>query len=115
MKTIVNLTPHALNIHSHGTVLTVPPSGMVARVSQASELHSGFTKILGIEVSKVKYGNLVGLPDVIDPDTAYVVSGMVLDCLARQYDGQEYNLFFKPGDAVRDENGAIVGCRGLAY
>jgi len=100
----INLTPHVINIRSTGLVLTVEPSGAVARV--ATEVvqvipHGGFDLVVK------RPGQITGLPEP-DPDgmVTYIVSGMVAAATPRMD-------VVSPGDLIRDENGRPIGCRGL--
>jgi len=99
---IVNLTPHILNIHTADGVVDIPPSGMVARVATKS---NPFTVVHGIPVVMTTYGEVEGLPDPV-LGTVYVVSGMV-EAAIKRHD------VFAPGDMVRDADGKPVGCKGL--
>jgi hypothetical protein len=102
--TIVNLTPHALNIHaSNGSVREVPPSGKVARV--ATRRVPG-PSVDGIDTFAVEFGEVEDLPAPA-ADTVYVVSGMVAARINR-------TDVFAPGELVRDEKGQPCGCRGLS-
>lgn len=101
---IVNLTPHALNIHSsNGAVREVPASGTVARV--ATRRVPG-PCVDGIDTFSVEFGEVEGLPAPA-ADTVYVVSGMVAARINRAD-------VFAPGELVRDEKGQPCGCRGLS-
>lgn len=104
MITIVNLTPHELNIHADdGTITTIAPSGAIARVSQQSER---IATIDGIAIARNTYGAVEGLPEP-KFGSIYVVSALVLQRTKR-------TDVFAPGEAVRDDAGRIVGCRGLS-
>lgn len=106
---IINLTPHPLNfVGDDGNVVaTVPPSGTVARVSMVKK-DGGVIDFDGVSIpiSHVSYGQVQDLPDP-QPDTIYVVSAVVAQAVCNRDD------VFVPGDLVRDENGTVIGCRGL--
>ena len=102
---IINLTPHALNIHTANGVINLPPSGDVARVSMTSKPNGFLYSSVEIPLFKTSYGEVVGLPKVVD-GIAYVVSGMVSASVSRAD-------VFSPGDLIRDESGKPVGCKGL--
>jgi len=69
----VNLTPHAINVvQPNGDVLTIPPSGRIARVKTYS-VPAG--EVAGIPVVRVEYGDIEGLPEP-QPGTVYIVSTM---------------------------------------
>ena len=114
----VNLTPHAISIvfsSSSGELThTVPPSGMVARVTMHEEdaglLLDGDASVPVI----TRYaGRAEGVPAPdLEQGKYYLVSGMVLDALA----GQSRFDVFAPdtgAGAVRDEAGRIVAVRRL--
>lgn len=110
---IVNLTPHAVTVLSQdGAVkVTVPPSGAVARVTQATEpaTHGEWAAVsaqYGFPVSVPVYGAMDGLPEQA-PGTIYIVSAMVRAAAPSRLD------LASPGDLVRNEAGQPTGCRGL--
>lgn len=102
---IVNLTPHQINIIADdGKVVSIPPSGQVARVAQTREPRGS---IDGITVTYSTFGDVEGLPDPQD-GVIYVVSGLVLSAVPDRTD------VFAPGEAVRDGEGRVIGARGLS-
>ena len=70
MATIVNMTPHSVNLGGH----IVAPSGQVARVSTTYEEVGEVVPCLPIY--RTVYGAVEGLPEPED-GTVYLVSGMV--------------------------------------
>jgi hypothetical protein len=106
---IVNLTPHEINLHRDGgMVTTIEPSGTVARVEQVRE---DTTPLLfgevAIETTRSTFGEITGLPEPQD-GVIYIVSGLVLARTNRAD-------VFAPGDAVRHiDSGRVIGCRGLS-
>ena len=107
----INLTPHTVNLfNSQGEmVLTLPPSGNVARVVEnRRRLESDrFTRIYqGIPVDMVEFGEVTGLPEPQGEDI-FIVSAMVARAAYLRSD------VVSPGPAVRDEQGNIIGARGL--
>lgn len=107
--TIVNLTPHALTLVVGSGTVTVPPSGTVARVAVTRE-PAGTVTLDGVAVPlyRTTYGAVEGLPDPT-PDTLYVVSSLVAAA------ARDRNDLVVPDDLVRDEQGRVVGARGLAF
>jgi len=105
MKT-VNLTPHTINIFSEdGTpVLSIEPSGQVARVSATRQLVAVGQN--GIPFYQTTYGAVSGLPDP-EADTIYIVSGLVRAAMPERID------LWQPGELLRNEAGQPVGCIGL--
>ena len=103
---LVNLTPHTLNIHTPDGVVTLPPSGEVARVSTVSVSGLSVAGDWGfIPTVTTTFGEVTGLPKRTE-STALIVSGMVASAAPR-------DDVLSPGDLVRDENGRPVGCLGL--
>ena len=101
---IINLTPHALNIHKQDdSILTIEPSGEIARVGQSREQ---LPVIDGIEITRSTFGKIENLPEP-QADTIYVVSGLVLSRTSR-------DDVFAPGEAIRNERGQVIGCKGLS-
>lgn len=108
MTKVINLTPHDINILKEGkTILVLPRSGTIARViehnTQADALN-----IDGVAVPmQIKdYGTPIDLPDPVD-NVYYVVS-----LLTAQTSGRQDLLIV--ADSVRNEQGQIIGCTGLA-
>ena len=109
---IINLTPHAINLMPDGpdgSVITVPPSGQIARCS-VDQRSFGFMFVDGVTVPihQNKYGTVVNLPDT-QPDTIYVVSALVAQAVPDRPD------VFIVDDAVRDNHGRIIGAKALAH
>ena len=109
---IVNLTPHALNLMPAGPtgpVVTIPPSGQVARCA-TSRVQVDTITVDGIvvPVNQTRFGEVSDLPDP-QPDTIFVVSALVAQAVPDRQD------VFIVDDAVRDEQGRIIGCRALAH
>lgn len=100
---MINLTPHAVHLHlGNGEVLTFPPSGTVAR---AKELVRPAHESNGIRVVYCSYGEVEGVPPPCG--TPYLVSALVRAALPHRVD------VFSPGELVRNEAGAVIGCRTL--
>ncbi len=100
----VNLTPHAITIIiSDSKQLTIPASGLIARVSQIEEI---LPPIAGIPVIRATLGEVEGLPSPIK-GTVYIVSALTAGAISGRDD------VYVPGDLIRDTDGQPVGCRGL--
>ena len=106
--TIINLTPHTLNIfNADGSVrVDVPPSGEVARVT-TSRTQTG--EVNGLPLFTTTFGEVSGLPEATE-GVIYVVSGLV----AAHPSVRDREDVFSPGELVRDEAGKPIGCRGLS-
>lgn len=101
---LVNLTPHAVNfITADGVQVNVAPEGIIARLEQ----HDVFSRWIGrIPVYKTEYGQVQNLPDP-QPDTIYIVSGMVLSQVPERED------VLAPGALIRNDEGQVIGAGGF--
>ena len=109
---LVNLTPHALNLMPggpDGPTVTIPPSGQVARCA-TSRVQVDTITVDGvtIPVNRTRFGQVSDLPDP-QPDTIYIVSSLVAQAVPDRQD------VFIVDDAVRDDQGRIIGARALAH
>ena len=108
---LINLTPHAIMmVNGEGdTILTIEPSGNVARVTQSTEQLATVTVDgVVIPVTQNTYGELVNLPEEKE-GVALIVSAMVAS--AGEKLGRK-DLFI-PNETVRNDKGFIVGCKSL--
>lgn len=105
MKKIINATPHAVTLmgQDNTVLMTITASGICPRCSVTREVTG---TINGIPVNRSVFGEVVGLPDY-DPETIYIVSRLVAEAAKRPD-------LYVVDDAVRDEQGRIIGCRALA-
>ena len=106
--TLINLTPHPVNLYGNNPVgdgpkEVIPPSGTVVRVATI-ELGTQLGKSCSYEL--VEYGHLDGLPAPQD-GTTYIVS-LVAALAARGRDD-----LLAPYVEVRNESGTMIGCRYL--
>lgn len=114
---LINLTPHTLHIHHPCGVLSLWPSGEVARVAtvevDAAPVATVEQRRWGpsrgstvvIPTVMTTCGEVIGLPDPVEGVTL-IVSGMVASASPR-------GDVMSPGPLVRDEGGRPIGCRGL--
>ena len=104
---IINLTPHAINFldESNRPILTVEPSGVIARAKQTRTLCGN---IDGIPVNQCAYGQVQGLPEPAK-ETIYVVSSITAQACPERAD------VYIVDDSVRNEDGRIIGVRALAH
>ena len=106
----VNLCPHAIHIcgEDGSIVRTIEPSGTVARCNEASR-YLGSNPPDDIPLILRKYGAVDGLPNEQDwpPTILFIVSNMVRQALPERLD------IASPGDAVRDDQGRIIGVKNL--
>ncbi len=110
---VVNLTPHSINLVTDDgdELLTIEPSGTVARVSQDTKPLATFDfDGVDVPITHNTYGDIEGLP-APSYDTQYVVSNMVAQAVSRR---GHRNDILVPNESVRDESGRIIGCKSLA-
>ena len=109
---IVNLTPHALNLMPegpNGPTTTIPPSGQVARCAvDRMQVDTVTVDGVSVPVNKTQFGTVSDLPDT-RLNTIYVVSALVAQAVPERQD------VFIVDDAVRDDQGRIIGARALAH
>ena len=109
---IVNLTPHELNLMPKGPdgpVITIPRSGIVARCTvDRVQVTNVTVDGISVPVNQTQFGEVFDLPDP-QPDTIFVVSALVAQAVPERQD------VFIVDDAVRDEQGRIIGARALAH
>ena len=102
---IVNCTPHTCNVvRKDGTVLDIPASGIVPRLSQTQET---VEMIDGIQITRQSFGAIENLP-APQKGVRLIVSRMVAQACPERRD------LLVPGPLVRGENGQPVGCQGLS-
>ena len=108
---IINLTPHTITFFD-GTgkkVLTVEPSGQVARcVTSRVQVDTITVNGISVPVNQTRFWEVFDLPDP-QPDTIYIVSAIVAQAVPDRKD------VFIVDDAVRDDQGRIIGVRALAH
>ena len=107
---IVNLTPHALNfLDAENRVVLIVPSSGVARAAQRREnIGTIYADGVTLPVTRSVFGAVDGLP-APEAGTIYVVSAITAQAVPERED------VFIVDDSVRDENGRIIGVRGLAH
>ena len=101
---LINLTPHPINVIVDGQVVNQYPSMGVLRASSCSRI---IGEVDGIQLSKVTYGEVTGLPEP-KQGVMYIVSRAIKKSVPDRDDCIVPNLL------VRDKNGNITGCRGFS-
>lgn len=106
---LINLTPHEITLILEGGELYIPPTGTVARCT-TNRVTVGEVEIEGFKVpiNKTEFGEVENLPQP-EEGTYFIVSAIVAQAMA----GKRDDLLI-PDDAVRDEQGRIIGARALA-
>lgn len=104
-ETWLNLTPHKVVIMPEGTHfhVTLPPSGVVARIAETASTIDGQTV--------VTLGDVEGLPAARQGRTLIVSMPLAMALAAKGVDRPDVVY---PYGQVRDDQGRIVGCRTLA-
>ena len=113
---LVNLTPHAVTIIAKdgAPVLTIAPSGTIARVS-AMETAAGIVTVpapavageawtYGVPIITSAYGDVVGLPAPTE-NTIFIVSTPARLAVPHRMD------VVSPAVLARDSAGVVIGCR----
>ena len=110
MQKIVNLTPHTINfVGQDNTIVASIPSSGVARAVQRREIVDTIVVDgISLPIARCTYGDVQGLPDP-EADTIYIVSAITAQAVPERQD------VFIVDNSVRDENGRIIGVRGLAH
>lgn len=112
---LINATPHQIVLLNEikEPIATFEPSGIIPRCSVNSEklpnlkIKTESDTTLSIQISKSVLGDVVGLPPY-EKDVFWIVS-MVVAQKAKDY-GRDDLLV---PDAVRNDSGFIIGCRGF--
>lgn len=102
----VNMTPHSVHVHDgNGNVRVIEPCGTVPRLTPRSE---SLGTIDGLPIVRTRLGSPEGLPDPED-GVVLIVSALI----AEHHSVEDREDLAYPGEAIRDESGRVVGCRGL--
>ena len=108
---LVNLTPHALNLMPEGPD---EPDGLIRRPGRlpgarlTGQVDTVAVDGISVPVNQTQFGAVTGLPDP-QPDTIYIVSSLVAQAVPDRPD------VLIVDDAVRDDQGRIIGARALAH
>lgn len=106
MKTVVNLTPHTINVVADAGTFAYAASGIVARVASSQVIVGD---VNGIPVANTIWGDVIDLP-APQADTIYLVSAMVLGALS----GSRQDVYGpNTGAAIRNDAGQIIGVPGF--
>jgi len=107
-KVLVNTTPHPVNILLQGEVLEVPAAKQPLRLREETEF-------IGIAGNIPLFRKEFVLEDTLPPEDGdgeilFIVPAIVAQLLR----GRRRDLVV-PHEFVRDVNGNIIGCQGLAF
>jgi len=105
-RTIVNKTPHAVNIINEDNKLVRTYEKGDSQIRLAVKIVQDEQLVDGTPTSRTNFGEPEGLPD-FQEGTFYIVSQLVKSALPERTD------LLVPAEVVRDEKGNIVGCKSL--
>lgn len=123
---LVNLTPHQLTISTKEVLvdswlrpdgpdeiigtseIIIPASGVITRIQEEQSKTTERWLGQAIGIQKIAFTDILDLPEK-QKGVVYIVSRIVAQHLGDRAD------VFCPGDLIRDENGRIVACKGLAH
>lgn len=113
---IYNYTPHAITIVNGDVRIELPSVGVIRAKSVQTLVGTIYhTESAGVEYAvpeyKLTFGEPEGMPEDIDPDGVYVVSTIAAQALK---DYGWAGTYMVTCGAIRDEQGRIIGCQGLA-
>lgn len=113
---IYNYTPHAITIVNGDVRIELPSVGVIRAKSVQTQVGTVYhTESAGVEYAvpeyKLTFGEPEGMPEDIDPDGVYVVSTIAAQALK---DYGWAGTYMVTCGAIRDEQGRIIGCQGLA-
>lgn len=101
---MINMTPHEINVYDGDkVVVTIPPSGQIARVSERA---TKVGTIDSVTLYTTQRGDVTGLPEPV-AGTLYIVSAQVRLAVPERSD------VASPGNLVRNQDGQPIGCSGL--
>lgn len=113
---LYNYTPHTINIINGSVEVELPSVGVIRAKSVQTQVGTIYhTESAGVEFPvpeyKLTFGEPEGMPEDIDPDGVYVVSAIAAQALKQAGWAGTYMVTC---GAIRDEQGRIIGCQGLA-
>jgi hypothetical protein len=105
-KSLVNCTPHDINVFlEDGSMVVLPKSNAPARCGEV--ISSADYTTLEVQIVRKKFGDIENLPDPVE-GIFYVVSAIIKAAAPYRKDLLLVN------DTVRNEKGVIIGCKSFA-
>jgi hypothetical protein len=104
--TIINKTPHAIDVVTADGTVTITPTLPAARVTTK---RVPVEPVDGIPVDRVEFGPVVDLPAPQD-GVFLLVSAIV----ASAPEAKNRTDLLVVGEAIRDATGKVTGCKGLS-
>ena len=119
---IHNYTPHEITIVNGALTIRLPSEGIIRAKSvqtqvgtvyheEATDSDGHVSTDVPVPEYKLTFGEPEGMPEDIDPDGVYVVSAIAAQAL-KQFGWA--GTYMVTCGAIRDEQGRIIGCQGLA-
>ena len=108
---IYNYTPHAITIVNGDVRIELPSVGVIRAKSVQTQVGTIYHTEYAVPEYKLTFGEPEGMPEDIDPDGVYVVSTIAAQALK---DYGWAGTYMVTCGAIRDEQGRIIGCQGLA-
>ena len=121
MTQIHNMTPHDITIIVDGVSVVFHSEGIIRAAQHDEQVNEVVTDLkigeagntgFTIPVFKSTFGAPEGVPEEIDPNGIYVVSMLAYQSL--KTNGHNMDKYYIVSGTIRDEQGRIVGCKGLA-
>jgi hypothetical protein len=111
--TIVNLTPHEINIKTSNGMISIPPSNLPpVRLVEKTETRKTIETSEGeITVSAKYFGEVKNLPSS-EEGKVFVVSAIAGTAIWELLPERRKDVFIT-GEAIRDSAGKHIGCNGL--
>lgn len=110
--TVVNCTPHAIMLHAGEKIISVPPSGTVARVAVEKVVSDTiFLEGVPVTVWGTRLGEIQDLPEYRS-NVYLIVSRTILEAVKKTSRGD--GDLVCPDDLVRDAEGRVIGARAFA-
>ncbi len=112
MSDLINCTPHDVHVHlADGKFVTYPPSGTVVRMQSAEQVLMR-TLDNGVPVKGAQqFTSVVDIPKGHAPIIVSMPVGQFLQ--QARCERHVYGPDTSPAGAIRDDQGRIVGTRGL--
>lgn len=108
---LYNYTPHAITIVNGDVRIELPSVGVIRAKSVQTQVGTIYHTEYAVPEYKLTFGEPEGMPEDIDPDGVYVVSTIAAQAL-KQFGWA--GTYMVTCGAIRDEQGRIIGCQGLA-
>jgi len=107
-RTLVNTTPHPINIMLQGEILEIPAAKQPLRLREE-------TKFIGIAGNIPLFRKEFILEDILPPEDENEEILFIVPALVAQLFRKTRRDLVVPHDFVRDDKGNIIGCQGLAF